>query len=92
MTWQEKVKDYVSELAILRYERDKIDRNYCIGMDEMKTEFEKEKISLHKHYTDIHTQFKQSFFRNVFLEILNARCIKHENELSLLEHNKLLTR
>merc|ERR1711962_1696307 len=39
--WQETIEDLERELAILKYERQQMDTNYCLGMDQLKTEFER---------------------------------------------------
>ena len=50
--WQETIEDLEREINILRYEREQLDRNYCIGMDEMKTEFEVEKQQMYRRFSE----------------------------------------
>lgn len=61
--WQETIEDLEREIKILRYEREQMDHNYCIGMDEMRTEFEKEKQMIYRRYSDqqalIETKLKE---------------------------------
>lgn len=50
--WQETIEDLEREIKILKYEREQMDHNYCIGMDEMRTEFEKEKQLIYRRFSD----------------------------------------
>ena len=50
--WQETIEDLERELAILKYERQQMDTNYCVGMDELKMEFEREKNDIHRRYKE----------------------------------------
>ena len=63
--WQETIEDYEREVAILKYEREQMDRNYCIGMDEMKDEFEKEKMTIHRKYSETHALLKRSLSEKI---------------------------
>lgn len=58
--WQETIEDYEREISILKFERQQMDRNYCLGMDELKTEFEREKRMLHRSYSETHAEIKRS--------------------------------
>lgn len=58
--WQETIEDYEREISILKYERQQMDTNYCIGMDKMKTEFEREKNSIHRRYNESCLQLKKN--------------------------------
>ena len=58
--WQDAIEDYEREIAILKYEREQMDRNYCIGMDELKMEFEREKMSLYHLYSVTHSEYGRS--------------------------------
>jgi len=57
--WQETIEDYEREVAILKYERQQMDTNYCVGMDKMKTEFEREKNGIHRRYKESCLQWKK---------------------------------
>ena len=50
--WQETIEDLEREINILRYEREQLDRNYCLGMDEMKTGFEVEKQQMYRRFSE----------------------------------------
>ena len=48
--WQDAVRECEKEINILRYEREQMDRNYCLEIDRLRTEFDKEKLELHKKH------------------------------------------
>lgn len=48
--WQETIKEYEREIAILRYERQQMDHNYCLEIDRLKLETEKEKVDICTKY------------------------------------------
>jgi len=68
--WQDTIEDYEREIAILKFEREQMDRNYCIGMDELKTEFEREKRSLHRSYSETHAELKRTLINKTRTESL----------------------
>ena len=57
--WQETIEDLEREINILRYEREQLDRNYCLGMDEMKTEFEIEKQQLYRRFSETQHMYEK---------------------------------
>ena len=48
--WQETIKEYEREVGILRYQREHMDRNYCLEMDRLKLETEREKGEIYAKY------------------------------------------
>lgn len=77
--WQDTIEDYEREIAILKFEREQMDRNYCIGMDEMKTEFEREKRTLHRRYSETHAALKRNFVNRVRSHTTSVINSKGEN-------------
>ena len=56
--WQDTIEDLEREIKILKYEREQMDHNYCVGMDDMRTEFEKEKQVIYKRYSEQNALFE----------------------------------
>jgi len=48
--WQETIKEYEREVGILRYQREHMDRNYCLEIDRLKLETEREKGEIYAKY------------------------------------------
>ncbi len=57
--WQETIKEYERDIAILRYERKQMDRNYCLEIDRLKLESEQEKVELCARYRKEHEQLRR---------------------------------
>jgi len=80
--WQETIQDYEREVAILKYEREQMDRNYCIEMDNLKTEFEKEKLELHRQYIRIHKEMRRKLSGQLSFAIDEDNKKISENDVS----------
>ena len=72
--WQETIEDLEREINILRYEREQLDRNYCLAMDEMKTEFEIEKQQMYRRFSETHNIYEKKI-----KEFLNSNTSAADN-------------
>eukprot|EP00111_Clytia_hemisphaerica_P024384 TCONS_00071944-protein len=56
--WRDTIEDLEREINILKFEREQLDRNYCLGMDEMRTEFEVEKQQMYRRFSETQTMYQ----------------------------------
>lgn len=68
--WQETIKEYEREVGILRFEREQMDRNYCVEIDRLKLETEKEKVEICAKYMKEREQFRKTLSDTVMTELV----------------------
>lgn len=71
--WQETIKEYEREIGILRFEREQMDRNYCIEIDRLKLESEKEKIEICAKYMKEREQLRKTLSDTAMNELLQKK-------------------
>jgi len=73
--WQDTIEDLEREINILKFEREQLDRNYCLGMDEVRTEFELEKQQIYRRFSQTQALYEDQLkhFRS---ETPSPNCVK----------------
>lgn len=75
--WQEAIKEYEREVGILRYEREQMDRNYCLEIDRLKLETEKEKVEICSKYIKEREQLKRTLSDKVVNIMIGENGLSH---------------
>ena len=75
--WQETIKEYEREIGILRFEREQMDRNYCLEIDKMKLETEKEKVEICAKHMKEREQLRRALSDTVMNTLIQKKKI-HE--------------
>ena len=81
--WQETIKEYEREIDILRYERERMDRNYCVEIDRLKLETEKEKVEIRSKYMKERELLRKSLSDTVMNKMIRETGLNHvANQIS----------
>ena len=75
--WQETIKEYEREIGILRYEREQMDRNYCLEIDRLKLETEKEKVEICSKYMKEREQLRRTLSDKVVNIMIGENGLSH---------------
>ena len=71
--WQETIKEYEREIGILRYQREQMDRNYCLEIDRLKLETEREKTEICAKYAKEKGELKKALSDSVMNELIQRK-------------------
>ena len=71
--WQETIKEYEREVGILRYQREQMDRNYCLEIDRLKLETEREKVEICAKYMKEKGELRKAISDSVMNDMMDKK-------------------